>query len=306
MRALIRAGAKSLLEQTVARDPIAKILAHIRRRQVTVLAYHNIVPHGAELAGEWSLHLPQRDFSDQLDLLCETHSVVDLASALNDHGSHDRPRAVITFDDGYAGALTAGVDELAKRRLPATFFVCPGALQWSGFWWDLLADASTGLISPPIRERALAKLAGDQHRILQWARENGLEVQRLPPHCRIGSIEELRTADEHGLFSFGSHSWGHGSLPSLSEDELRDDLERTRRWLAAHVRHHTGWISYPYGLTSPRVERIGNQLHRGGLTLAGVLCRLPLGAPTRSQVPRVNVPRGISLYSFRLRLLGIP
>ncbi|HVI72058.1 MAG TPA: hypothetical protein VM656_11280, partial [Pyrinomonadaceae bacterium] len=111
-------------------------LARARHKAHTlVLAYHNVVPEGEAARGDTSLHLPQRDFSQQLDLLQRTHHVIPLTDLATAHKTA-KPRAIITFDDAYAGALEAGVVELQKRSLPATVFVTPAFVGGAAFWWD--------------------------------------------------------------------------------------------------------------------------------------------------------------------------
>src|SRR2546423_5455975 len=89
------------------------------RDRTLILAYHNVVPDEQPIFGDRSLHLRRSDFAAQLDALRETHDVVPLpAVLLPSHGP--RPRAAITFDDAYAGAVTLGVAEVVARGLPAT------------------------------------------------------------------------------------------------------------------------------------------------------------------------------------------
>src|SRR5678816_2862632 len=81
------------------------VLGRRRRRGDTlVLAYHNVVPDGAEAFGDRSLHLPLSRLRQQLAALEATHEVVSL-DELETPARTERPRAAITFDDAYAGAL---------------------------------------------------------------------------------------------------------------------------------------------------------------------------------------------------------
>ena len=74
-----------------------------RRGDTLVLAYHNVVPDGAEAFGDRSLHLPLSRLRQQLAALEATHEVVSL-DELETPARTERPRAAITFDDAYAGA----------------------------------------------------------------------------------------------------------------------------------------------------------------------------------------------------------
>ncbi|MFL5542314.1 MAG: polysaccharide deacetylase family protein, partial [Longimicrobiaceae bacterium] len=159
-RATLRHRARRAAERWLAASPLPALLAG--RRAAVVLAYHNVVPAGQSPCGDRSLHLPQAAFAAQLDRLMATHNVLPLNELLTATGPW--PRAAVTFDDGYAGAATAGVAELAKRGLPATLFVVAGAAAGTHFWWDLLAG-DDGL-DPALRADALGRLEGRGDAIL--------------------------------------------------------------------------------------------------------------------------------------------
>src|SRR6185312_15095738 len=180
---MLRARVKGLAELIAVRGG-GRLVGRLRRRgQLLILSYHNVVPHGEATRGDRSLHLPQRTFGDQLDELLRDHDVVPLAelwgAAVPAHG---RSRAAITFDDGYVGTLTAGIEELQQRRLPATVFVPPAFIGGRSFWWDELAEGFEGALPWELRERWLTELAGEDGRIRQWADSQGLpQVVALPP-----------------------------------------------------------------------------------------------------------------------------
>src|SRR5690606_28448975 len=124
---------------------------------------------GERAVGDVSLHLPQRAFARQLDQLRRTHEVVTLDEAMMPTSPPRRPRAVITFDDAYRGAVRAGVDELVRRSMPATLFVSPAFIDGGSFWWDVLADESG--LAEEVRTNALETLQGKDEAIRRWAKE---------------------------------------------------------------------------------------------------------------------------------------
>src|SRR5690348_4128876 len=136
---------KATVEAALIRSGVAYIARRRLRGRALVLAYHNVVPTGQPRLGETSLHLAQADFAAQLDLLASTHDVVPLESIVDDVSESARPRVAITFDDAYHGAITAGLEELRRRAMPATIFVAPGLLG-GDTWWDRLAAASGGVM----------------------------------------------------------------------------------------------------------------------------------------------------------------
>jgi peptidoglycan/xylan/chitin deacetylase (PgdA/CDA1 family) len=200
--------------------------------------------------------------------------------------------------------VTAGVEALARRGFPATIFVPPAFVGGASFWWDALAGKAGGLPAP-IRAFALDTLRGEDRRIREWAGEQGLPVAEVPDHARAASEPELIAAAERPGLTIGSHSWSHPNLARLTGVELGQELVRSRDWLAARFSHRfIPWLSFPYGAYAEDAIRATEAAgYRGALRIDGG--RLPIGTPPYA-VPRLNVPAGLSLEGFSLRLAGLP
>lgn len=281
-----------------------------RRRAVpdtAVLAYHDIVPDGTRPSGDRSLHLPRREFARQLDRLAATHRVVSLADwrpgeADGDSSRDPRPRAIVTFDDAYVGAVTCGVEELVARGLPGTIFVVPGRLGRSTFWWDRLADPGLGAPAPGLRDRALETLEGRDRDVTAWAREIGLTSIEPPEHARTATEQELARAVTRPGITLGSHTWSHPNLAALGPGALDDELGRSAEWLEARYEAYVPWVSYPYGLSSPEARSRAARWYRGGFRIEGGMARR---GDEPFSLPRVNIPAGVSPAGFELRAAGL-
>jgi peptidoglycan/xylan/chitin deacetylase (PgdA/CDA1 family) len=269
-----------------------------------VLAYHNIVPLGAEAGGERALHLDQGRFGRQLDALSRTHDVVSLSEVMR-AGAATRPRTVITFDDAYRGAVTAGVDELIRRGLPATIFVAPGFVGDGAFWWDALADPRAGVLDPAIRRHALERLAGQDRDVRAWAAAQGLGCITPPAHARVASEAELLAAARHPGITIGSHSWSHPNLAALTRDQVVAELRRSLTWLEERFAGVLRWLAYPYGLATPAVHETARTAgYEGALMVSGGwLGRHPAATPYA--LPRLNIPAGVSDAGFVMRTSGL-
>jgi peptidoglycan/xylan/chitin deacetylase (PgdA/CDA1 family) len=298
--ATFRSRAKHAAERFVAHTPVPALLRRGARGTV-VLAYHNVVPRGERAAGDRSLHLPQDDFARQLDALAATHDVVPLPEMLRPARSR-RPRAVVTFDDGYRGALTAGLEELAKRGMPATFFVVPGLAAGHGYWWDEMVQPGAAGLPEAFRAAALGVLGGREVPIRRSVPLPG--AHPLPWHATVAGEAEMRAAGRTPGISLGSHGWTHANLTALSGRELEDELVRPLRALRQKFGCAIPWLSYPYGLFSAEVERAAAAAgYEGAVRVGGG----PLRATgQRMAVPRVNVPAGLSHDGFVLRAAGLP
>lgn len=271
-----------------------------------ILAYHNIVPRGQRAVGDLSLHLEQERFSDQLDFLLETHDVVSLDELMDsDWSSASRPRAALTFDDAYEGALTAGIEELERRGLPGTVMVAPGLLG-APTWWDQLAPRGGGPLPDRVRDHCLLGLRGRNRDVLAWARSEGLTLSELPAHACPASEARVLEAGRRSGIALAAHTWAHPNLARHSHEECRDEYARCRQWLTERDVRYSDWLAFPYGLYSRDAAELAATRFRGGLRVSGGLAwRNGRATAPRGVLPRINVPRGMSLNGLRLRLTSV-
>ncbi len=294
----VRTVVRGAVELAGTVSGLSSLARRAHRGSVAVLAYHNVVQPEDAGHGDASLHMPLPDFLEQIDRLARTHRFVDLETAL-DRRESDRPRAVITFDDAYRGAVTLALPELKRRGVPAVVFVSPGLLGADSTWWDDLAEA--GLLASETRQSALVDEAGRADAVRARFMDRRL-ASHLSKSYGIATPQELR---EHcgGTVSVGSHAWAHEHLPSLDDAELLENLARTREWLAGFEVSTSSWLALPYGAGSPGVSRAAKTIgHAGVLRIDGGLWR---NGHDRGLLPRINVPAGISVRGLELRTSGL-
>lgn len=300
-----REGLKAALEGGLVRSRLADAGRLTRRRGVLVLAYHNIVPSGVEVRGDRSLHLPEALFAAQLESLRATHDVVPFDTLFNADGARGRrPRAVITFDDAYRGAVTVGLRHVVARALPATVFVAPAFVGGRFFWWDVVTQAGAPGPTESLRKFALEECRGMDDVVRQWAEGSGYRLSALPADAACASENELRMASKLPGITFASHSWSHPNLVRLRPTELDEELARPLAWLGERFGNVVPVLSYPYGLASPTVERAAASAgYRAGvLVTGGWTARRPRNP---FALPRLNVPAGLSPNGFVLRTAGL-
>ena len=300
MRVRLKAG----LEWVVAASGLAGHLRRRLRHRGLVLAYHGIVPRGEFAVGERSLHVSEALFNAQLDVLGELAEVVSLSELLEPKvDSATIPRVAITWDDAYVGALTSGIDAVTRRNLPATIFVAPGRLGGQSFWWDRLAERFGGSIPEAVRTRALQQLAGVEENVAA-AYESGARQQELPEFARSAGDTQLARAGVRPGITVASHSWSHLNLAAVAPDRAERELSESARWLAHRFGSWKPLLAYPYGLHSPEVHREAALAgYVAGFRIEGGW--IPRVGGDAFQVPRLNVPAGLSLDGFVLRLSGL-
>jgi peptidoglycan/xylan/chitin deacetylase (PgdA/CDA1 family) len=280
------------------------VLRRRLRSRSLVLAYHGVTPQGERPAGELALHLPEAQFIAQLEVLGEFTKVVPLSDLLCSlESGSQRPRVAISWDDAYVGALTAGVDAVVRRGFPATIFVAPGRLGGQSFWWDRLAERFAGTIPGAIRARALQGLAGvDEGIAVEY--EGDAPPASIPDFARTAGATLLTAVAARPGISVASHSWSHVNLAAVPPERLEQELTSSAHWLTERFRSYLPCLAYPYGLHSPLVRRRAAAAgYRAGFRVEGGW--MPRQDEERFALPRFNVPAGLSLDGFVLRLSGL-
>lgn len=301
---------KALIERATVDSGVAGALAVRMNDRPLVLAYHNVVPDGMAPAGDRSLHLPLSLFIEQIEWVARQAEVVSLPELLVTDQAKGVPkgrqrRVAITFDDAYRGAVTLGLPELARRGLPATVFVAPEFVGGRSFWWDALAG--TDGLPNDLRAHALDALGGADAAVRRWAVEQGRVSVPVPPMLEVATEDELRAASAFDGLSFGSHTWGHRNLAQVGPEDAEGELARPLAWLRDRLPRVLSWLSYPYGIDAPALDRF---IREAGYTAAvlvsgGSIARGTDGVGDPLRVPRLNVPAGLSRRGLAMRYAGV-
>jgi len=302
----VRKAAKAIVESTIGSRGAARHLATLLEPRVLVLAFHNVIPDAEVPRGDRSLHLPFSRFRAILDWLPELYDLVPAGDAF-DHTmmSGSRPRAAITFDDAYAGAISLAIPEVVRRGLPATIFVIAGARDGQTFWWDSLSDPDVGL-SSRVRNMALSEGRGHEETVRSMARANGWKLRDLNGPFVAANWEDIVASSELPGIDVAHHSCMHSNAAVLDRTNLLSELKSGRRELEKKLPQARPWLAWPYGRSSARARAIAME---SGYEMAfrvdgGALRATDPPAP-RFRLPRLNVPSGLSLEGLRLRAAGL-
>jgi peptidoglycan/xylan/chitin deacetylase (PgdA/CDA1 family) len=164
-------------------------------------------------------------------------------------------RAVwVTFDDGDPTVVDAGLEVLARHRVPATLYVCPGLVEAQAPpWWEVVLAAGRAGVGAQVDGRAL--IGG----------ELVTALKRVPDPRRREAVAELAPAAEPELadrvavtrsdlgrwldagHAVGNHTWDHPCLDRCSPDEQRDQIVRGHRWVADLLGGAIPTFAYPNG-----------------------------------------------------------
>ncbi len=244
-------------------------------RRAVILGYHRI----AEDAWDpYSLCVSPSHFAEHLEVIRERANPIRLSELVRGL-EQDRipPRAVVvTFDDGYADNLYCAKPLLERKAVPATVFVITGSIGGE-LWWDELAriitpaaaapDLSLELPGTGFRWHPGASGAADPRtellqalqRVLQslgdGAREDAMARIRDglangtpgPVTHRCLDADELKALVENELIEVGAHSHTHSELTSLTQEEQRREVGKSKAVLEEVVGQPVLGFSYPHG-----------------------------------------------------------
>jgi len=170
---------------------------------------------------------------------------------------------VVTFDDGLEGVLDHALPELEKRAIPATIFIVTETMGEYAKWDDMGAADAVG--------------------------QKAMSLQQL----------QLLPAE---LITIGSHSMTHPFLPSISKDEIRQEVLGSRTKLEQLLKREVRLFSCPYGVFNSVV--VESCREAGYERVFTGLATMAFSEPNEFVTGRVRTTVSDWPIEFRLKLAG--
>jgi len=323
---------RAILARGLAAAGAARVLEALGGRRAVVFTYHRVAEPGAgNPFYDNVVSATPEGFRAQMAMIRDRFRVVGPEELIEDHGD-GRPRAVVTFDDGYRDNFDAALPILDELGVPATFFIPTDHLERPRLpWWDHVAyvvkassldrfeverapgDSRPIVVIPGAGDRSAAVMGlirpvldgevPDRDAFLKrLERAAGVDVDS-PALGRelFMTWEHLRKLADAG-HTIGSHAHGHVALGALDDRDARRELALSRTILEAAVRRPVRAVAYPYGwpgAVSDRTFRLAADVgYRFGFTSFEGIVR-PGFDPLA--IPRLNVGRGDTPALLRSR-----
>jgi peptidoglycan/xylan/chitin deacetylase (PgdA/CDA1 family)/folate-dependent phosphoribosylglycinamide formyltransferase PurN len=180
--------------------------------------------------------------------------------------------AVFTVDDGYRDFRTGMLPLLEELGIPAALFVCTGAVETGLAWYqqvyNLIEQVQRDRLRIPWMDTEI--YFGDvEQRVLtveyvllaylkclsRSRRQNALDdllqanniESVINPADAFCSVEDLRQLKASSLIELYPHSHEHHPLETLSDEEVRKDLQICNDFFRQHLGLTTSILSYPNG-----------------------------------------------------------
>ena len=237
--------------------------------ETLALMYHRVIP--IREAGDMlqdGMYVEPETFEIHVQFLLKYFrlvSIPELSNALRNkrRNSDHKPFCILTFDDGWYDFYRYAFPILKTFSVPATVFVPTdfiGTSKW--FWTDrlmhLFFQRNRPAYSARISELSSVTLVNQLEAIkgsLEFRIERAIEILKgfhddeieraiselstrwgfdsEPQGRAFLSWDEVREMKNSGLITFGSHTASHRILTILSDNEIEDELIRSKQKLIA-------------------------------------------------------------------------
>lgn len=186
--------------------------------------------------------------------------------------NHDKKFIVLTFDDGYKDNYTLAYPLLKKLKIPFAIYITNCYPNHTAkMWWYMIEDIilendiveiSLGkekiLFSTKTqkdKDSAFVKIRKqiiDASKDLQLEILNNLEDQykkNLRSYVEREALNwnEITDLASDELVTIGCHSQNHYSFNTLSEDEILEEINSSKKEIENHLKKNVRHFAYPYG-----------------------------------------------------------
>lgn len=182
-----------------------------------------------------------------------------------------RPFLALTFDDGQADNHRYALPVLRKRGMRASFYIPVAHVdEQAPIWHDRIGFALLGALESGHTSEVASRLGGPLSR--ETVPQRIEDLKALPPRARARLVTELesfgegppswaalmdwdqiRALSEDG-HEIGSHSMSHPLLPQCNDEQLRDEVVRSKSRLEEELGASVQTFCYPNGDSDERVQ----------------------------------------------------
>lgn len=237
------------------------------RGRLSVLIFHRVLPDPDPLFPD---EMHARRFDGLCGWLAAWFNVLPLDRAAGHLKAGTLPAraACLTFDDGYADNYRVALPILRRHGLSATFFIATGFLDGGRMWNDSIIESIRACQRPVLDLSGLGlgrhTLAGGQDRQAAIAalidqikyrpapqrvamtEQIALLAQVALPDDLMMTSQELKVMHQAGM-KIGAHTVSHPILTRLTDEQARDEIQGSKRFLEQLLQERVGLFAYPNG-----------------------------------------------------------
>jgi len=330
---------KDLIKKTafkaIALEPVLDYMRKTRlNKKIVIVMYHEIARDHDDIES-WMV-VKESDFMNQMKYLSNHYDILSLEEILEflknpPAKAGQRPVAAVTFDDGYAGNYNVLLPLIEEAGIPVSIFVSTRAVKERTIpWYDTLISAiqSESVLNIDLKNFSLGEFTINRVRgadnwseiekllialksLLPSRREAAVEMI-LRSMDSVGgnnfyrmeymTIDELRLIADCPLVTIGAHSHCHNILPQLSEAEIEETVNLSKKFLEEWLERPIKYFAYPNGMYDNRViEAVKKSGFECALTTEQSICSY---GESLYKIPRLGFGRYDPLDLFKIRVSG--
>lgn len=266
--------------------PLRK-LKRVPNDSLLIFAYHRVVADLAKAENEsiYGLVISTETFREHCRMLRENFDIISIEEAekfLEGNFSSKRPKAVITFDDGYLDNYEEAFPVLRQMNLPATIFLPTQMIGQSeplahdkAFWLvkkgfekkisiqncfinagingDLTREINKDGDMLSVTDKIVYLPATQRDAVIAELEKN-LSIKNYPKEYDLLDWEMVREMSRNQI-SFGVHSASHTVLTLENETEFEREINESKKTLEEKLGREIISFAYPNGKFNGKVRR---------------------------------------------------
>lgn len=272
------------------------VLRFLKRRNVLILAYHGVVHDKDQINLTKSVvsydgkHISESSFKKQIEYLKKRYALMSLSDYIKSIKTDKRlPNnvCVLTFDDGYHNNYSVVFPILKEKNVPSTMFICvnpitEGQLAWPDSLEIMINKTLKKEINidyksknvhydlSDIRKKIEAcidikkRLKGiddfERKRILDILSTNlGVILKQRGESKAYSMLSWNEVSEMSDFMDIGSHTLNHPSLSRLQDEQLKDELIKSKNDITKKIKKVATSISYPNGIYNNKVKEFSKK-----------------------------------------------
>ncbi len=321
---------KEIIFKVINYIGVNDLFRYLNKSKDLCLMYHGIVPDDYPIES-WLL-VKESNFRKQLEYIKKHWEVVHIEAYMKSEFNTYRPKAILTFDDGYQNTYSVVYPILKDLNLPCTLYVITDFIGTNDlFWFDKVIYA---LQKKSIRSLDLSKLCYEldkynfddigkkrwrriktiltrikklgpekveevAQKIFESVNPDTLQLNLLMPLTKLQIIEMAKT----GLVEIGTHTAHHEILTDLTIEQAEQTIIRSMETVNKIIGKYPTHFCYPNGNYS---EEILELIKRFNFDSA-MSVRNDFINPKnfkKYEIPRISVGVFDSIHLFKAKVSG--
>jgi peptidoglycan/xylan/chitin deacetylase (PgdA/CDA1 family) len=273
--------------------------------------YHSVSEKATREWGPWRHAISPATFEQQIAWLSEHKSLVafeDVVAYLRGDKTLPENAVALTFDDGYKDFLNCALPILRRYDAPSTLYVSTALMKEGAAPYEFRLGETLQQkekITIKINDREITYRPITNERVKKAYQELRQIIEKFPPEQRedfmkknefvrcsefeILSSELVNELATEQLVTIGSHGHIHRPLGIAPQEEMRQNIQKSRTELKALLGSPPDNFSFPYGSSSQRARHVVKAAGFKSAVTTDTRLVLPRDWNRCYSIPRINM-----------------